>query len=69
MGLFKDERVLEGPFKDWKVRRDKLVDPHGFEFTESLLRQHELICQFARSMARDRGEGSYREFFRMLGAG
>jgi hypothetical protein len=49
--LYRDERVLAGPFSRFIVRGNKLVTPEGLEFTEAELRGYISMIQWARSIA------------------
>ena len=53
--LYRDERVLAGPFSRFIVRGNRLVTPEGLEFTESELRGYQLMLQWARSLAQQAG--------------
>lgn len=65
--LHAQERVLGDPWAGWIVRRDTIVDPEGNATTVAQLRGYSLILQFAREMARDRGEATLDAYKRLLG--
>ena len=65
--LYRDERVLVGPFRDFIVRGDKLVTPDGLEFKESELRGYQLMLQWAHSLAQQVGRvGEYYQRLELL---
>lgn len=64
--LYRDERVLVGPFARFRVRGRRLITPEGLEFTESELRGIQLLLGWARSVAAECGRSE--EFERRLEA-
>ncbi len=47
--------VLEGPWKRFQVRGDKLIDPQGYEFTPAVLEGHMMLLQWAHGMSVELG--------------
>lgn len=66
VSLHRDERVLQGVWKGWICRRDKLVSPEGVEFDSAALRHHALVVQFARELAARTGDREYQRFWELL---
>ena len=66
VSLQRDERVLQGVWKGWICRRDKLVSPEGVEFDSGALRHHSLVMQFARELAARTGDREYCRFWELL---
>jgi hypothetical protein len=66
ISLHRDERILQGVWKDWICRRDKLVSPEGVEFDSGVLRHHALVMQFARELAARTGHREYCRFWDLL---
>jgi hypothetical protein len=53
--LYREERVLEGPWARFRVRGKVLIDPEGHEFSESVLRGYHMLLQWAHGMAGELG--------------
>jgi hypothetical protein len=53
--LYRDERVLFGPFSRFICRENKLVTPDGLEVTEAELRGYQSLVAWARSVAQRAG--------------
>jgi hypothetical protein len=66
VSLYRDERVLQGSWKGWVCRKDKLVSPEGVEFDSGVLRHHALVMQFARELAARTSRREYRRFWELL---
>jgi hypothetical protein len=56
--LYREERVLQGPWKRWVVRGNKLVTPEGLELPEAVLRGYREMLSWARSVAGSHGLSS-----------
>lgn len=65
VSLYRDERVLQGVWKGWACRRDKLVSPEGVVFDAASLRYHAFVCQYARDLAARCGEAEYQRFWEL----
>ena len=63
--LHRDGRVLGPEWREWAVRKDKLVSPEGQETTQGQLNAYWLIMQLARELARNDSD-AYEEFHRIL---
>lgn len=66
ISLYRDGRVLLGPWKGWICRRDRLVSPEGLEFDSAALRHHAMVVQFAREIAARSGDREYQRFWELL---
>jgi hypothetical protein len=65
--FMRDGRLLGNPHWDgWQVRGDKIIDPEGNVTTAAQLRAYALIVDFARELARDRGEATLDAYRRLL---
>jgi len=64
--LYRDGRVLAGPFVRFVVRGKKLVTPEGLEFSESELRGYRSMLEWAHSVAVRSGCGD--EYYERLEA-
>jgi hypothetical protein len=63
--LHRDGRVLGAEWRDWLIKRDKLVSPEGCETTQGQLNAYWLVMQLARELARDNPKAT-EEFWRIL---
>lgn len=66
VSLYRDGRVLDGKWRRWVCRKDKLVSPEGVEFDAAALDHHRLVVQFARELAARSGEAAYGRFWELL---
>lgn len=64
--LYRQERVLQGPWARWICRDGKLVSPEGVQFDAAALDHHRQVVQFARDLAVRCGEGEYERFWELL---
>lgn len=63
--LHRDEQVLGPEWRDWIIRKDRIVSPEGQETTLAQLNSYWLIIQYARELAY-RDPESRDEFHRLL---
>jgi hypothetical protein len=63
--LHRDGRVLGPEWRDWAVRKDRMVSPEGQETTQNQLAAYWLIMQLARELASKDPEAR-EEFNRLL---
>lgn len=63
--LYRDMRVLDGPWAGWKVHKGAIIDPDGNTTTEAQLRAYGLVMQLAADLAR-RDPATAEEFRRLL---
>jgi hypothetical protein len=66
VSLHRDERVLQGVWKGWICRRDRLVSPEGVEFDSRALRHHAFVMQYARELAARVGNREYERFWKLV---
>jgi hypothetical protein len=64
--LYRDERVLGGPFSRFICRGNKLVTPEGLELTEAELRGYQSMLAWASSLAASVGRSD--EYYKRLEA-
>lgn len=53
--LYREERVLEGPWARFRVRGRLLIDPEGRVYSDSVLRGYEMLLQWAHGLAAQLG--------------
>jgi len=56
--LHVQDRILTDEWKGYGVRRGKLYDPEGHEFTQGQLRSYSIIWQLVMDLSRDKPEAS-----------
>jgi hypothetical protein len=54
--LYVDRQVLSAEWKGWLVKRDAIVDPEGNETNRNLLRNYQLVLQYAHELSRRTGD-------------
>lgn len=63
--LHRDGKVLGPEWREWFVRKDKLISPEGQETTHGQLDAYWLVMQLARELASKDPEAT-KEFYRIL---
>lgn len=66
--LHRDGRVLGPEWRDWAVRKNKLISPEGQESTQGQLNAYWLVMQLARELTKDNPRAR-DAFYRILAAG
>ena len=66
--LYAEGRVLDGPWARFRVRGKVLIDPEGYEFSESVLRGYMMLLQWAHGMAGELGRTDeyYDRYLKLL---
>jgi hypothetical protein len=66
--LHRDGRVLGPEWREWCVRKDKLISPEGQETTHGQLNAYWLVMQLARELT-EKDPDARQEFYRILASG
>lgn len=49
--LYREGKVLGPEWEGWRIKGDRLLDPHGNEMSIQLLEHWQLVCQLAHAKA------------------